>query len=98
MCFATLSYLSTHICTNLLTQCTQCQFLSADVCELQVYTHIYSGQTIPIKLYTKSSSRKIPEAQRRAGERPPPSQAPCGRPPPLGRARRPPGRWGHPLM
>src|SRR4051812_29572498 len=30
-CFATLLYHFTHIWTNLLTQCTQCQFLSSDV-------------------------------------------------------------------
>src|SRR3954470_12942706 len=55
--FATPSYLFQHIWTNLLTQCTQCQFLSADVCELQVYTHIYSGQKNPIKIYQKSAYR-----------------------------------------
>src|SRR4051812_45149823 len=60
--FNTLSYLFQHIWTNLLTQCTQCQFLSANVCELQVYTHIYNGQKIPIKLYKKSASRKTREA------------------------------------
>src|SRR3954468_10484786 len=36
MCFATLSYLFKHIWTNLLTQCIQCQFMSAGVCELQL--------------------------------------------------------------
>ena len=47
MCFATLSYIFQHIWTNLLTQCTQCQFLSTGVCELQVNTHIYSTQKNP---------------------------------------------------
>ena len=36
--FDTLSYLFDHIWTNLLTQYTQWQFLSPDVCELQVFT------------------------------------------------------------
>src|SRR3954471_1592104 len=49
MCFVTLSYHFTHIWTNLLTQCTQCQFLSPDVRELQVFTHIYSAPKIPRK-------------------------------------------------
>ena len=31
ICFATLLYHFTHIWTNIITQCTQCQFLSADV-------------------------------------------------------------------
>src|SRR3954471_13283833 len=63
MCFSTLSYLPIHIWTDLLTQCTQCQFLSADVCELQVYTHIYSAQKIPRKLYKTSAFQKTPEDQ-----------------------------------
>src|SRR4051812_46281033 len=64
MCFATLSYLFQHIWTNLLTQCTQCQFLSANVRALQVYTHIYSAQKIPRKLYKKSAFQKTPDARR----------------------------------
>ena len=76
MCFATLSYLFTHIWTNLLTQCTQCQFLSADVCELQVFTHIYSAQKIPGKIYKKSAQQKLHEARRRAGGGHPPPRRP----------------------
>ena len=55
ICFAIFSYLFTHIWTNLLTQCTPCQFLSANVCELQVFTHIYSAQKFPRKIYKKSA-------------------------------------------
>ena len=90
--FDTLSYLFTHIWTNLLTQCTQCQFLSTDVCELQVFTDIYSAQKIPGKIYKKSERRKLPEHRRPAGEGPPPSQTAIGRGPTPSRARRPPGR------
>src|SRR3954469_19225092 len=53
--FATLLYLVQHIWTNLLTECTECQFLSVDVYELQVYTHIYSGPKIPTKIHKKIS-------------------------------------------
>src|SRR3954464_16025372 len=98
MCFATLSYLSTHICTNLLTQCTQCQFLSADVCELQVYTHIYNAQKIPTKIYTKSAFQKTPDPRRRAGGAPSVTQGTRGRSHPAGRARWPPGWCGPPLV
>src|ERR1041385_7022334 len=53
--FDTLSHLCTHIWYKLLTQCTQCQFLSDDVCELQVYTHICSAQIVLEKIYKKIS-------------------------------------------
>src|SRR4051812_32194302 len=96
--FDTLSYLFDHIWTNLLTQCTQCQFLSADVYELQVFTHIYSGPKIPTKIYKKISvteaSRVSKEVQRGAT----PSHAARGRDPTLGCARRAPGWRGHPLV
>src|ERR1041385_5373921 len=91
MCFATLSYLFTHIWTNLLTQCTQCQFLSADVCELQGFTHIYRAQKIPKYIYKKSARQKIPEDRRRTGAGPPPPRRP-GRMVPLLAAPR--GRLG----
>ena len=64
--FATLLYLFKHIWTNLLTQCTQCQFLSTDLCELQVFTHIYNEPKIP-KKYIKNqteASRVPKEGQR----------------------------------
>src|SRR3954466_9564270 len=77
MCFATLSYLFTHIWTNLLTQCTQYQFLSADVCELQVFTHIKRAQKIARKIYKKSACQKLHEARRRAGGGPPPPRQPA---------------------
>ena len=48
--FGTLLYTFDHIWTNLLTQCTQCQFLSADVCELQV---------LPIFTVPKHSNKNI---------------------------------------
>ena len=64
--FCTLSYLFQHIWTNLLTQCTQCQFLSIDVYELHVYTHIYSARKIPQKIYKKSAFQKTPHGRRRA--------------------------------
>src|SRR3954469_17427027 len=90
MYFVTLSYLFQHIWTNLLTQCTQCQFLSADVCELQDYTHIYNGPNIPTKIYKKSAQHKLHEARRRARGGSPPSQTATWRDPPPGRARRAP--------
>src|SRR4051794_1681951 len=78
---ATLSCLFQHIWTNLLTQCTQCQFLSADVCELQVYTHIYSGQKNSTKIYKKSAQQKLHKARRRArGGHPPPRRPPGATP------------------
>src|SRR3954462_5727102 len=75
MCFATLLYLFTHIWTNLLTQCTQCQFLSADVCELQVLTHIYRAPKIPQKSDKRSALRTLPYHRRRARGEPGPTQA-----------------------
>src|SRR3954470_11415288 len=72
MCFATLSYLFTHIWTNLLTQCTQCQFLSADVCKLQVFTHLYRALKIPQKSDKQSKGRKLPDHRRRDGGGPGP--------------------------
>ena len=78
--FATLLCLFQHIWTNLLTQCTQCQFLSADVCELQIYTHIYSAQKIPRKIYKKSAFQKTADHRRRAGGGHPPPRRPLARP------------------
>ena len=69
MCFATISYIFQHIWTNLLTQCTQCQFLSDDVCELQVYTPIYNAQKIQQK-YIKNQregSLQKPEGEPEGG-------------------------------
>src|SRR3954463_13235536 len=76
--FATHSYLFQHIWTNLLTQCTQCRFLSSDVCELQVYTHIYSGQKIPTKIYKKSAYNGRLQNTEGVPEGGTPSQADCG--------------------
>src|SRR3954471_7496141 len=81
ICFATLSYIFQRIWTNLLTQCTQCQFMSADVCELQVYTHIYSGPKIPT-IYIKTQrdgSLQSPE-EGPEGAHPPPTQPPGAAP------------------
>src|ERR1041385_3631779 len=65
MCFATLLYPFTHIWTNLLTQCTQCQFMSADVCKLQVFTHIYRAPKIPRKSDKKSAYRKLTKSRKK---------------------------------
>lgn len=67
--FCTLSYLFQHIWTNLLTQCIQCQFLSADVCELQVYTHIYSAQKFHRKYIKNQRFRRLqtPEGEPEGG-------------------------------
>src|SRR3954470_5847050 len=62
-----LSYTFEHICTNLLTQCTQlpvpifCYFC------ISGFPAIKSAQKIPEKLYKKSSSRKPPESPRKEG-------------------------------
>ena len=95
--FVTLSYLFQHIWTNLLTKCTQCQFLSTDVCELQICTHIYSGQKIQQKYIKNQRSRRlrIPKEETEGGHPLPSVQ---GRGPTPGHARRLPGRRGHPLV
>src|SRR4051812_27496249 len=89
MCFATLSSVFTHNWTNLLS--TQCQYLSADVCELQVYTHIYSAQKIPTKIYKKQHSIRLqrPKGQPNGGH--PPPGWPGGATPPMAE---PGGRLG----
>src|ERR1041385_2250279 len=95
MCFATLSYLFTHIWTNLLTQCTQCQFLPADVCKLQVFTHTYRAPKISQKSDKESAGQKLLDDRRRARGEPGPTQAAtwCG--PPPGHATRSPGGRVH---
>src|ERR1043165_3878791 len=80
ICFATLSYLFQHIWTNLLTQCTQCQFLTANVCELQVYTHIYNARKIPYEYIKNQCSRRLlkPEGEPEGATPPPPHRRPVG--------------------
>ena len=97
-CFATLLCHFTHISTNLLTQCTQCQFLSADICKLQVFTHIYRSQKIPEKTYKKISVQEPSRVPKEScgGSRSHPGGK-VVRPPP-GRATRAPRRCGHPLV
>ena len=51
ICFVTLLYHFTHIWTNLLTQCTECQFLCADVFFAGASTQISKAPKIPRKLY-----------------------------------------------
>ena len=74
MCFATLSYLFQHIWTNLLTQCTQCQFLSA----MSVNCKFIPIFTVPKKFHKKyiknQRSRRLPT----------PEGEPEGGHPPLG--------------
>ena len=55
ICFATLLYLFTHIWTNLLTQCTQCQFLSADVYFARGFIQFSEARKNPEKIYKKIS-------------------------------------------
>ena len=55
ICFATLLYHFTHIWTNLLTQCTQCQFLCADVYFVGAFTQFSEARKIPGKIYKKSA-------------------------------------------
>src|SRR3954469_12559157 len=88
MCFSTLLYLFTHIWTNLLTKCTQCQFLSADVCKLQVFTHIYRTPKIPRKSDKKSAYRNLLESLKEGQRGATPLQADRGRGPTPVRARR----------
>src|SRR3954469_2575303 len=83
MYFFTLSYLFTHIWTNLLTQCTQCQFLSADVCKLQVFTHIYRAPKIKKKTDKKSAQKKLLESPKKGQRGATPSRRPGGAAPPL---------------
>ena len=69
ICFATLLYLFTHIWTNLLTQCTQCQFLSGDVFFAGTFTPIYrvpKSQEKYIKISVTEASRSTKMGQRGA--------------------------------
>src|SRR3954463_4695462 len=48
-CLATLLYPFTHIWTNLLTQCTQCQFLSVDVFSCSDFSPISNARKISVQ-------------------------------------------------
>src|ERR1043165_5007020 len=73
VCYTFISFLK-YIWNNLLTRCTQCQFLSGDVCELQVYTHIYSGQKIPTKKNQRNGRLQKPEEEPEGGHPSPTTQ------------------------
>ena len=89
ICFATLLYHFTHIWTNLLTQCIQCQFLSADVFFAGDFTQISTAPKIPRKIYKNERDRSFqiteygPEESQGMPRRPPymawPLTAPTGR-------------------
>ena len=67
ICFATLLYFFTHIWTNLLTQCTQCQFLSADVFFAGTFTQFplsQKSQEKYIKMSVTEASRSTKMGQR----------------------------------
>jgi len=64
ICFATLLYHFTHIWTNLLTQCTQCQFLSADVYFAGAFTQFSEAQKNSEKIYKKLAKQKLPDPRR----------------------------------
>ena len=94
ICFATLLYHFTHIWTNLLTKCTQCQFLSADVFFAGAFTQYSEAQKNLEKYIKKSAKQKLRDHRRRARWGRGASQAACWRGQALGRARRSPG-WAH---
>ena len=74
ICFATLLYHFTHIWTNLLTQCTQCQFLSADVYFAGTFTQFSKARKNPEKIYKKNQrnrSFQITEGGLEGGHGPP---------------------------
>lgn len=51
ICLPTLLYHFTHIWTKLLTQCTQCQFLSSDVYFAGAFTQFFEARKMPRKIY-----------------------------------------------
>src|SRR4051812_42027525 len=62
-----LSYTFDHICTNLLTQCTQLPVPVFCCFCISGFPAIKSAPKIPEKLYKKSASRKLPESPRKEG-------------------------------
>ena len=66
ICFAIILYHFTHIWTNLLNQCTQCQFISADVYFARVFTQFSEARKIPRKIYKKLPKQKLRDHRRRA--------------------------------
>src|SRR4051812_43643444 len=57
-----LSYTFDHICTNLLTQCTQFPIPGFCCFCISGFPAIKSAPKIPEKLYKKSASRQLPES------------------------------------
>src|SRR4051812_2916619 len=86
-----LSYTFDHICTNLLTQCTQLPVPVLCCFCISGFPAIKSAPKIPEKLYKKSASRKLPESSKKEGSGPTRAPGGCLVRPPLGRATCPPG-------
>ena len=82
ICFATLLYHFTHIWTNLLTQCTQCQFLSADEYFAGAFTQFSEARKIPDKYIKNQRNRsfRITEDGPEGGQGPPRHPADTARP------------------
>ena len=81
ICFSTHLYHFTHIWTNLLTQCTQCQFLSSDVFFARDFTQFSETRKSLRKLYKNqhTGSFQITEDGQEGGQGPPkrPVRATC---------------------
>src|SRR3954469_18920544 len=89
-CLLELSYTFEHICTNLLTQCTQLPVPVFCCFCISGFPAIKSAPKIPEKLYKKSASRKLPELPRKEGRATTGNPQGPWRGPTLGRARYPP--------
>src|SRR4051812_4041279 len=92
-----LSYTFDHICTNLLTQCTQLPVPVFCCFCISCFSAIKSAPKIPEKSYKKSASRKPPETPKEGRGPPQGLQKGPWRSPTLGRARSPPGCLVAPL-